>query len=260
MDGFLLILVLALGAACWWLWDDRQKSVKQRETLQTSFYHLQGELRNKQSQLQLVTTRFDQQQEEFSSTLDRYVGELDRVMLMFPYIEDVNSLLTRMSPKDIASLDLPFGREFSQSMTQIAAQKGEAIARLNEGGLKLALMMHYIKMSGVVTGPSIRLLAEVLKEMRQLAEEYAPELMLPGFKEELARILVVSVNRLRKAYLSGDEQPNADEVARWTQAIDEIYETATFDARAEYPGDELDDDVPFPFSDNGRSASGRHEE
>jgi hypothetical protein len=77
------------------------------------------------------------------------VDELERILDTLPHlIEDVNSLLSRMTPQDTTHLDLPIGRAFQQMMTWLVTEKEDAIARFHQAALRLALGMHYLRTTG----------------------------------------------------------------------------------------------------------------
>jgi hypothetical protein len=175
--------------------------------------------------LEFVTGDGERRLNAVYGQLDQAAKGMDKVLAMFPYIENVNELLTRMSESDLAKLDLPFGAEFQTGMTQLVGQNMEAIVKLNEAGLRLALGMHYLRMTGAALAPSTKFAAEILQQQSDLIMEYAPVLQMPGIKEKFAEVLAMNLNRISAAYQNGETPPDGGQVRLILQALDEAYAT-----------------------------------
>lgn len=254
---FLIVLAVVLG---YFLYQARGEIDQAKREIETHKKRAEGsnlQVTNLQSQLhatdqRLLLTSGEYQERErtiFGAVGDAAEG-LNKALNLFPYIEDVNSLMARMSPEDMSALDLPWGHEYQAGMTQIAAQKGETIARLHEFGLKLALFMHYLKMTGAVLAPGTRFFAELLTQQHELLAEYAGKIRLPGFREQLAKAMAVNAARLEKAYLHGEEQPSEQMVDLFLQAIDEVASlpphVETHQEQGQAQADAAQDGIPFP--------------
>ena len=142
MDIGIVILILIALAVGWFLGSANRQKI--RDEVKRSNNELEGVRRmlglageqvgSLEDKLRLTSGDYEQRLTAVYGQLDQAALGVDRVLSMFPYIEDVNSLMTRMSPEDFKKLDLPFGAEFQAGMTQLAGQKMEAIGKLNEAG------------------------------------------------------------------------------------------------------------------------------
>lgn len=218
----LLILVPVLGY-CWYqAWEQNKVYKEQVRSLSFQVQNLQSQVKGAEHKLQLASGEYQERERKIYGDVANAADDLTNVLNMFPYIEDVNSLMARMSPEDMRALDLPWGHEYQVGMTQIAAQKGEALARLHEFGLKFALFTHYLRMTGAVLAPGTRFLGDLLEQQHELLKVYAQKIRLPGFKQQLAKAMAVNAVRLEKAYLHGEEQPSEQMVSLFLQAIDQV--------------------------------------
>lgn len=174
-----------------------------------------------ENELRLVSGDYEKRLAAVYGQLDQAALGIDKVLSMFPYIEDINSLMARMSKEDMKKLDLPFSEEFQAGMTQLAGQKMEAVAKLNEAGLRLALGMHFLKMTGATIAPNTTFVAELLMQQHDLMIKYAPLLNSPAFKQQLAEFFAINMTRINAAYRNGEERPDPKLVDLCLKAIDE---------------------------------------
>jgi hypothetical protein len=218
--------VSVLITACLWLWRERRKYQEDLERMKSAYTALRmnAPLPNSQymeREKQLLND-LNRAEGKTSTAISLVATELNRVAeaLGVPHIENVKEVLVRMGASDIAKHDLPFSREFQQTMTQLVAQKGEAITRLNEAGLRISLGVRYLTLVGGTNPHSVRYVGEHLKQMQEIMQKLAPDVDTPGFKEVFVAGFAARMNTLRKAILNGDEPPSADEVALWTKAFE----------------------------------------
>ncbi len=249
METMLFAALVVVGGLAVWLRVQLVKAEKTNERLKLATSNYQSQLAQTENQLHLTTGEYEARQKEIFGQLGDTVMELDRALNMFPHIEDINTLLSRMSPEDIANLDLPFGHEYQAGMTQIAAQKAESLAKLHEFGLRFVLYLLVSKMTGAVLEPSTKLTAEMIVQQQDQAKTYARKIHLPGYRELYAMTLAVNGQKIEKAVLNGEEPPTPERVARFSRAIEEA-------AAALSDGEELPQPAPADEDPPGFFVSG----
>lgn len=258
MDIGTVIFIVVIALAAGWFWGNRnqQDSQKALERSNADLENMRralgvaGEKAGRlENQLKITSGDYEQRLTAVYGQLDQAALGIDKVLSMFPYIEDVNNLMERMSREDFMKLDLPFGAEFQAGMTQLAAQQTEAIVKLSEAGRRLALGMHFLKMTGATIAPNTTFVAELLVQQNDLMVKYAPLLKTPGFKQQLAEFFAINMARINTAYRNGEERPDQKLVDLCLKAIDEA--NAKIQAEADkakaYP--DFDQSWPVPASD-----------
>lgn len=216
-----MVLVLVFAYFLIQTWRQGREYKEQVKNLSFQVTNLQQQVRASEQRLMLSSGEYQERERKIYGDLAVAAGDLTKRLDMFPLIEEVNSLMARMSPEDMRNLDLPWGHEYQIGMTQVAAQQGEAIAKLHEFGLRFALFIRYLKMTGATLSPSIRFFGELLQQQEDDLTNIAPKLRFPVSKEILAGAIATNTERLKKTFQNGEEPPSEQLVGKILQAIDQ---------------------------------------
>jgi hypothetical protein len=199
------------------------------------YYTLQQQLSETKRQLEVMSGDFEARQQRLLGSIGTAASNIDQILSLLPQVEDVRSYLNRLDPADVGKLDLPFAHEFQRHMTQSYADNLEAMGNLFHGLLKLSLGLRYLKATGATMNPGLRFSGDVFEELKGTLIEYAHRLDMPGFRERFARMLAISLERMERAYLNGDEQPDPQLVTDIIRAFDEAAEMLPEQRRSSLP-------------------------
>lgn len=221
------------------------------------YYVLDLELNRLQKETKVLDSNHVARQQRLLGSIGAAAAQIDRVLTLFPAIEDVRSFTNRIAPEDLAKANLPWAQEFQTAMTQALADNFEAMTSLWHGMLKLAVGLEHLKATGATASPGVRFVAEVLVDVKDTIEEYAPMLDIPGFSDSLARILALTVQRLEASFQQGDAPPSPEAVARFREAIEELKTGMAHNASSAFPDGVRIIDNENVVHTNGKHANGQ---
>jgi hypothetical protein len=99
--------------------------------------------------------------------------------------------------------------------------------------------------------------------MQRVMQAQAPLVNMPGFKEWSVMNFAVSMNRLKKAFLNGDEPPSAEDIKLWMRAFDVVLASTAEGKSSQDDVEQEKTETPIPetppFSVNGHGANGTKE-
>ena len=121
--------------------------------------------------------------------VDRISSALDSVFQMLPAVPEVKELYSSMSPELRQQLAVPLGIEFQHGAAQLTATELEAIAKLQEKTLNVALYLKKVKLAAISTPQAFIAKLEALLEIQKTYEEYQGKLTNPKFQLAYAMLV-----------------------------------------------------------------------